>query len=443
MSQGKYWNEEIETMPREKLQALQLKRLKEVVKKAYENNRFYRLLYDEAGVHPEDIKSLSDLSKLPFIQKDTVRDAYPYGMLISPIEQCVEMHATSGTTGKSVPVFATRRDLDHWAEVNARELWMVGLRPGDILQNAYGYGLPTGGFGFHYGAMKLGAMVIPTGTGQTQRQIETIMDYGVTAICMTPSYAQYLGQKALEQGIDLTKQSKLKIGLFGAEPWPLATRYKIEELLGITAYDEFGMTEFLGPGMSCECEARQGMHTWADTFLVECINPETGQPVPDGQEGELVWTWLTSEGTAMIRYRSRDLSSVCWEDCPCGRTHPKIAPIKGRTDDAVVIGGLIVFPSQIEDILGSFPEIGANFRLYVDRNVRGLDYFTLSIELKEYGLLEKGELLSLLQRCIREKIKNVIGLLPQNISFVAPDALPRVTSGEGKTASARLEDRRK
>lgn len=445
MSDRKYFNEEMETMPKDKLKALQLQRLQSIVERAYSQNQFYRNLYDEAGVKPSDIKSLEDIQKLPFLEKKTVRAAYPYGMALRGVggeDGAVEIHATSGTTGKSVPVFATKKDIDYWADLNARELWMTGMRPGDILMNCYGYGLATGGFGFHYGAMAMNAMAIPMGSDARQydRMIDFILDFGVTAMCMTPSVGLYVGNKARERGVDF-RDSKLKIGLFGAEPWPWETRMKLEELFNITAYDEFGMTELLGPGMTCECEERDGMHAWADAFLVECINPDTGEPVPEGQDGELVWTWLTADGTAMIRYRSRDLSRTWWEPCSCGRTHPKIAAIKGRSDDAVSIRGLIVFPSQVEAALVKFPETGANFRIIVDKK-DGLDTFDLKVEVKDPSVLGDAARSAAVSREMSEAVKTVTGNSPK-VELVAPDSLPRASGGESKTASARVEDRRK
>lgn len=445
-SDRKFFNEEIETLPKEKLQALQLERLQAVVERAYNQNQFYRQLYDEAGVKPSDIRSLEDIRKLPFLEKKTVRTAYPYGTAMKkPGGQggILELHATSGTTGKSVPVFATKKDIEYWADLNARELWMTGMRPGDVLMNCYGYGLPTGGFGFHYGAMAMDVMTIPMGSDarQYERMFDFIFDFGVRAFCMTPSVGLYVGNKARELGIDF-KDTKLKIGIFGAEPWPWETRLKIEDCFGIKAYDEFGMTEFLGPGMTCECEVRDGMHAWADAFIVECIDPETGEPVEEGKEGELAWTWLTSEGTAMIRYRSRDLSRMWWEErCTCGRTHPKIGAIKGRTDDAVSIRGLIVFPSQVEAALVKFPETGANFRIIVDRR-DGLDTFDLNVEVKDLAMLEASARVAVVQKEMAAAVKSITGNTP-HVHLVAPDSLPRATGGESKTASARLEDRRK
>jgi phenylacetate-CoA ligase len=446
MSDRTFFNEEIETLSKEKLQALQLQRLQAIVERAYTQNEFYRHLYDEAGVKPADIKVLEDIRKLPFLEKKTVRAAYPYGMAFArPGKEggAVQIHATSGTTGKSVPVFATKKDIGYWSDLNARELWMTGMRPGDVLLNCYGYGMPTGGFGFHYGAMAMDVMAIPMGSDARQydRMLDFIIDFGVTAMCMTPSVGLYVGNKARERGVDF-KETKLKIGLFGAEPWPWETRLKLEELFNITAYDEFGMTEFLGPGMTCECDVRNGMHAWADAFLVECIDPETGEPLPEGSDGELVWTWLSADGTAMIRYRSRDLSRTWWEErCACGRTHPKIAAIKGRSDDAVSIRGLIVFPSQVEAALVKFPETGANFRIVVDKK-NGLDTFELKVEVKDAALLFDPERVRVVSREMAESVKTVTGNSPK-VELVAADSLPRASGGESKTASARVEDRRK
>ena len=416
------------------------------MERAYTQNPFYRRLYDQAGVKPSDIHTLADIRKLPFLEKKTVREAYPYGLALrTPGGEggILQLHATSGTTGKSVPVFATQKDIASWSDLNARELWMTGMRPGDVLMNCYGYGLPTGGFGFHYGAMAMGVMSIPMGSDarQYERMRDFIVDFGVTAFCMTPSVGLYVGNKLAELGVDLS-DTKLKIGLFGAEPWPWETRLKIEQLFGITAYDEFGMTEFLGPGMTCECEVRDGMHAWADAFLVECIDPETGEPVEDGQDGELVWTWLAADGTAMIRYRSRDLSRTWWDErCACGRTHPKIGAIKGRSDDAVSIRGLIVFPSQVEAALVKFPETGANFRIIVDRR-NGLDSFDLKVEVKDHDLLAQTEIVKTVQKQMAEAVKSITGNTP-HVELVPADSLPRASGGESKTASARVEDRRK
>ena len=432
-----YWNKEVETLPPRDLRRLQERKLQDTILNAYHHNEFYRNLYRNAGVFPSDITCLEDLAKLPFTNKERVRSAFPFGLKLKSPHPHVEMHCTSGTTGKPVPVFATRNDIRRWAELNARSLWMVGLRPGDILQNAYGYGFPTGGFGFHYGGMELGAMVIPIGAGQIDRQIDTILDFGVAAICMTPSYAIYLSERAHELGIDFRESGRLRLGLFGAEPWPEATRQRIETSLGITAYDEFGMTEMLGPGMSCECPVRDGMHVWADAFIVECIVPNSEEPVPEGKEGELVWTWLGSEGTAIIRYRSGDLASIIKDDCPCGRTHPKISRIKGRCDDAFSVNGFVVFPSQVEDVLIGKPGVGSNFKILLNKDSRGLDSMTVSVEVLPVTGITPDKLRENLSR----SLKAVTGITC-SIDLVAPGSLSRSVQGEGKTASNRVEDLR-
>src|SRR6266568_3202263 len=291
--------------------------------------------------------------------------------------------------------------------------------------------------------MAMDVMAIPMGSDARQydRMIDFIVDFGVTAMCMTPSVGLYVGNKAREMGVDF-RESKLKIGLFGAEPWPWETRLKLEDYFNIRAYDEFGMTEFLGPGMTCECENRNGMHAWADAFLVECIDPESGEPVADGEEGELVWTWLNADGTAMIRYRSRDLSRTWWDErCTCGRSHPKIGAIKGRSDDAVSIRGLIVFPSQVEAALVRFPETGANFRIIVDKK-NDLDTFDLKVEVKDASILSDSARNQAVSREMSEAVKTVTGNSPK-VELVAADSLPRASGGESKTASARVEDRRK
>jgi len=445
---GAYFQKDIETMPVEKLKALQLDRLRKQVQNVYDNNPYFKKVYDDAGFNPGDLKTLEDISKVPFMEKSTIREGYPTKIVTGQVGDMREMHSTSGTTGKPVLIFASEHDIDLWADRNARELWMVGVRPGDIFLNSFGYGLPTGGFGFHYGAQRMGACPIPLSGGQSDRMVDILVDLPVKAFCATPSFALYVGQKAQEKGFDLAKDSACTVSLHGAEPWAWSTRMRIQELFGAMAYDEFGMTEFLGPGMTCECEARtestpQKMHAWADHLLAECIDPETGQPVGDGEDGEMVWTNLVNTGTPLIRYRSRDLASLTWETCSCGRTHPRMAAIKGRSDDAVSISGLIVFPSQVEEALARFPEMGANFRIIVETDQRGMDFFTLRVELKDKGYLSDENLVSSLKQKMKEAVKTVADVNPKVVDLIGPDELPRVTKGEGKTASARVDDRRK
>jgi phenylacetate-CoA ligase len=443
-----YFQPEIETMPVEKLKELQLDRLQNQVKYVYNNNPYFKKVYDDAGFNPADLKTLEDISKVPFMEKGTVRDGYPTKIVTGDMSEMRQMHSTSGTTGKPVLIFANEHDIDLWADRNARELWMVGVRAGDIFLNSFGYGLATGGFGFHYGAQRMGAAPIPLSGGQSDRMVDILVDLPVHSFCATPSFALYVGQKAQEKGFDLAKDSTCKVSLHGAEPWPWATRLKIQELFGVKAYDEFGMTEFLGPGMTCECEAvneamPQKMHAWADHLLAECINPDTGEPVGDGEDGEMVWTNLVNTGTPLIRYRSRDLASLTWEVCPCGRTHPRMAAIKGRSDDAVSISGLIVFPSQVEEALTPFPEMGANFRMLIETDDRGMDKWTLTIELKDKSYLEDAALVERLTNEMKTAVKGVTDVNPKVMKLIGPDELPRATAGEGKTASARVDDRRK
>ena len=375
-----YWDEEIETMPRKQLERMQLERLKGQVQRAYSTSTFYRELYQKAGVRPEDIRSLEDVRKLPFVDKTSAQDAYPFGMLVCELGKIRELHSATTPSRQFLPVYATKKDLSDWAQRCARVLWMVGLRPGDSIQNSFRFGLSTGGFGFHYGAMKAGMISIPASTGGTDRQIDLIVDLGVKAVAMMPSYGFYLAMRAHERGIDLARDGDLKVGLFGAEPTSPQMKDRLGELMGLTAYGEYGMNEFLGPGMACHCLHKKGMHTWADHFLVECVDPDSGEVVPEGIPGELVWTWLTAQGTAMIRYRSHDISSVTWERCPCGRTHPRITRISGRTDGALSIGGYIVYTSKLQDVMGLFPEVG-DFHVILD-SVKGLDCMTIRAQLR-------------------------------------------------------------
>jgi phenylacetate-CoA ligase len=434
-----YFDPENETLEPGALRALQLERLKAVVAAACAGSAVYRDLCREAGVEPADVRTLDDVRLLPFIDKHTLRDTYPDGLRICGLDRIIEVHSTSGTTGKPTPIWATQHEMDAWALRNARTVWMVGLRPDDLLQNCFGYGLPTS-VGLQYGAQRAGVGVVPAGIGRQELLIDLIMDLGVTAICTTPSYGLYLADKAKERGIDLATDSKLRIGLFGAEPWPESGRDRLTEAMGVDPFNEYGMGEFLGPGMAAECPAKNGMHVWSDHLLVECVDPETCEPVPDGVAGELVWTSLTSDSTAMIRYRSHDISSLTWEPCPCGRTHPRIGRITGRSDDALSVGGLVVFPSQIEEVLLRFPEVGNNFCLVVEL-VSNLDRLTVQVEVT--GLAEMTtEEREKFSRRVQSGIKATVGVTPR-IELHEPFALPRVTGGQGKTACHRVDDRRR
>jgi len=433
-----YFDPRNETLEPGALRALQLERLQAVVAHSYQASPVYRELCRGAAVEPADVRTLDDVRRLPFIDKHTLRDHYPAGLRTCGLDNIIEVHSTSGTTGKPTPIWASRKEMDLWSERNARTMWMIGLRPGDLLQNMFGYGLPTS-VGLQYGAQHAGIGVVPAGIGRQELLIDLIVDLGVTAICTTPSYGLYLAEKALERGIDLATDSRLRVGLFGAEPWPESGRERLAAAMGVDAFNEYGMGEFLGPGMAAECPVKQGMHVWSDHLLVECIDPETLEPVADGAPGELVWTSLTSDSTAMVRYRSHDISSLSWEPCACGRTHPKIGRITGRSDDALSIGGLVVFPSQIEEVLVRHDEFGSNFCMVVE-NVRNLDRLTLQVEIR--GLDEMSdEAQARLAKALVAGVKATVGVTPK-MELHAPYALPRDTAGQGKTACHRVDDRR-
>ena len=350
MAKKMYYQEEIETMPVEQIKALQTEKLLKQVKYVYDNNEYYRNLMDEKGVTPDDIKGLDDISKLPFLTKNDLREAYPYGLLSAPLKDCVRIHSTSGTTGRRVVAFYTQNDLDLWAECCARAIVAAGGSKKDVVHVAYGYGLFTGGAGLHDGSHKVGCLTIPMSSGNTERQIQFMKDLNSTILCCTPSYAAYIGEKLHDMGMT-ADDINLKAGIFGAEPWTEEMRQSIEQSLGIKAYDIYGLTEISGPGVSFECEAQTGMHINEDHFYAEVIDPETGEVLPEGTEGELVFTSLDKEAFPLLRYRTRDLVVLKREQCACGRTHIKMCKPKGRSDDMMIIRGVNVFPSQIETVL--------------------------------------------------------------------------------------------
>ncbi len=433
-----YFDEAHETLEPGALRALQLERLRLVVQRAAAHSATYRDMLRAAGVAPDDVRTLDDVRRLPFLEKATLRDTYPDGLRTCGLDKIIEVHSTSGTTGKPTPIWATRADMDAWAQRNARSMWMIGLRPGDLLQNCFGYGLPTS-VGLQYGAQHAGIGVVPAGIGRHELLLDLILDLGVTALCTTPSYGLFLADKARERGVDLARDSQLRVGLFGAEPWPESGRERLAAALCVDAFNEYGMGEFLGPGMACECPEKNGMHVWSDHLFVECIDPETLEPVEDGAPGELVWTSLTSESMAMIRYRSHDISSLTRAPCPCGRTHPRIGRITGRSDDALSIGGLIVFPSQIEEVLVRFDEFANNFCMVVEL-VNNLDRLTLQVEIRDLaGVPDDAR--QKLARKIAAGTKASVGVTPR-VDLFDPFTLPRMTSGQGKTACHRVDDRR-
>jgi phenylacetate-CoA ligase len=426
---GKYWNEKIETISREELRKHQLQQLKEKIKFCYDNTVFYRKKFNSAGISPEDIKTLDDIQKISFTVKNDLRDTYPLGMLGVDPHDIVEIHASSGTTGNPIIGAYTKSDMDVWQELMARSLYTAGVRKQDVIHIAYGYGLFTGGLGFHYGAQKIGTAIVPMGGGMTQRQIKLMKDLGATVLCCTPSFAVYLAETMIKEGIDPRKDLKLRLGLFGAEPWSEKIRERIEKELGIEAFDIYGLAELCGPGVSVECEEHNGLHIGEDHFLVETIDPKTGEAIPDGEEGELVFTSLTKTGLPILRYRTRDISVIETAKCACGRTHSRMMRVGGRSDDMLIIRGVNVFPSQIEYVIMGFPELAAQYQIVLDRP-EALDVFTIKVELTEQTAQNTQVDLNALKCRILEKIHNVIGLSPI-LELVKPGEIPR-TEGKAK-----------
>lgn len=429
-------NYEIETMPREELEKLQSERLVNQVKRMYERVECFRNRMDEKGLKPEDVKGIEDLHKLPFAYKSDLRDYYPYGLFAEPLENIRRVHASSGTTGKRIVVGYTDNDLDMWANCIARMLEGVGITKNDIFQVSFGYGLFTGGFGLHAGVEKIGATVIPMSSGNTALQIQTMIDFKATAICCTPSYAMYLGEEIEKMGVK--DQLSLKVGIFGAEPWSENMRREIEDKLGIKAYDIYGLSEILGPGVSCECEYQCGMHVWEDHFIPEIIDPETLEVLPHGEWGELVFTTITKEGFPLIRYRTRDICSLNYEKCKCGRTHVRMRKPSGRSDDMLIIRGVNVFPSQIEEVLLSLDggNITPNYLIKVDR-INNTDTFELDVEMSESMFTDDVKSISKVEKEITEKLRSALGL-GVKVHLVNPKSIPR---SEGK--AKRVLDLRK
>jgi phenylacetate-CoA ligase len=428
------WNKAAETMDKRSRKELQLERLRETVTKAYAAVPFYNKLFKEHHVSPDDIRSLEDLVKLPMMSKIDMRDSYPYGMLAVPRGSCVRVHASSGTTGKPTLVCYTKEDVSNWSEVMARSLFMAGLRKGDVFQVTPGYGLFTGGLGFHYGGERLGAMVVPTGTGNTIRQINLMRDLGTNMIAGIASYALHMAEVAGSMGVDLHKDLQVRRGIFGAEVWSDGLRKKIASLWDMDCYDIYGMSEMYGPGAASECSAHEGIHVWDDHFIIEVIDPETGEAVGPEEEGEIVMTSLTKEAMPMIRFRTRDLSRILdVGECSCGRTHTKIARIKGRSDDGFSVNGVKVFPGQVESVLMRNPDVGLNYQLVVDKS-GALDKMTVMVEAN--GTLADQAARGL-SSSIAKEIRPVLGFSPE-IRVVPPLSIER---SEGK--AKRVLDLRK
>ncbi len=431
------YNEDFETLPREALEALQLKRLKQVVQRVYHTVGFYKKAFDDANIKPEDLKTLDDLKRFPFTTKQDLRDNYPFGMFAVPMSSVVRLHASSGTTGRSTVVGYTKRDIDTWSELMARCFVAAGLTKNDIVHNAYGYGLFTGGLGAHYGAERIGASVIPMSGGNTKRQIMILQDFGPTAICCTPSYALNLAEQGRAMGVDM-ESLKLRVGIFGAEPWSDQMRQEIENTLDIMAMNIYGLSEIMGPGVAMECtEGREGMHIFEDHFLVETINPETGQVLPPGEKGELVFTTLTKEAFPLVRYRTRDISHIYPAPCRCGRTHNRMDRVMGRSDDMLIIRGVNVFPSQIEAVLVGIEGLEPHYQLIVDR-VGTLDTLEVQVEVTEsrFANADEVKVLQNLEKQISKDLKDYLGISAK-VKLVGPKSLQRF---EGK--ASRIVDKR-
>ncbi|TVM15980.1 phenylacetate--CoA ligase [Oceanidesulfovibrio indonesiensis] len=412
-----------ETLPREDMEALQLRRLKDLCERVYSRVPFYKKKFDEAGITPADIRSLSDIKYLPFTEKQDLRNHYPYGLFAVPKENIVRLHASSGTTGRATVVGYTQRDLDNWADCMARSFMAAGATRKDIIHNAYGYGLFTGGLGAHYGAERLGATVVPVSGGATRRQISLLKDFGPTVICCTPSYMVFLHETAREMGIDF-KELPLRIGVFGAEPWTDEMRRDIESKTGITAVNIYGLSEVMGPGVAMEChEAQCGMHIYEDHFLPEIINPSNGEQMAPGEDGELVFTTLTKEGIPLIRYRTRDLTNLDYTPCVCGRSTVRMGRIKGRSDDMLIIRGVNVFPSQIESLLLETAGLTPHYQIIVSRQ-GAMDTMEVQVEVDEKMFSDEIKYLQRREREIQNNIKEFLGVTA-SVKLVEPQSIER------------------
>ena len=431
---GNYFQQEIECAPREQILAMQNEKLLKQVQHVWEHVPYYRKKMEEKGVRPEDIKSVADLHKLPFLSKKDLRNAYPYGMLAVPLKDCVRIHSTSGTTGKRVIAYYTQHDIDLWEDCCARAIMAAGGTAEDVCQISYGYGLFTGGAGVDGGSHKVGCLTVPASSGNTERQVMFIMDLKASILCCTPSYAAYLGESMKEMGYK-PEDIPLKIGIFGAEAWSEEMRRDIEATLGIKAYDIYGLTELSGPGVAFECSAQHGMHINEDHFLVETIDPDTGEVLPEGSQGELVFTALDKQAFPMLRYRTRDICTLTREPCSCGRTHVRMLKLKGRSDDMLIIRGVNVFPSQIETVLLNHG-YAANYQIIVDR-VNNTDTLDVKVEMTPQMFTDNVGEIDERRKALADGIKDILGIRAK-VSLVAPKSIER---SEGK--AVRVIDRRK
>ena len=431
----KYWNEKMETIDKEELKKIQSESLRKTVKRVYENVPYYAEKMKKAGITPSDIQSVDDLSKLPFTYKTDLRDNYPFGTFATQLKDVIRVHASSGTTGKQTVVGYTKNDIEIWAECVARCLVSAGVTKDDIVHVAYGYGLFTGGLGLHYGGECIGATVIPVSGGNTTRQIQLLKDFEATVLCCTPSYALHLADEMKAAG--LTKDDlKLRIGIFGAEPWTQEMRTQIENRLGLKAYDIYGLSEIMGPGVSMNCDCQAGLHIISDHFIAEIIDPDTGEVLPDGSRGELVFTCITKEALPLIRYRTRDLSVLTHEVCGCGRTSARMEKVTGRSDDMIIIRGVNVFPSQIESVILKYSEVEPHYMIYVDR-VGNLDIMEIQIEMNYSIFSDQVRKIESIERKLRHEIESTLGISAK-IKLVEPNTIQR---SEGK--AKRVIDNRK
>jgi len=425
---------EYETMPRQQLEALQLERLQSLLVRVYDNVDTYREKFDEAGFDPRSVTSLEDLANVPFTVKDDLRAAYPYGMFAVPLKDIVRVHSSSGTTGQITVVGYTQGDIDRWADLMARTYASAGATADDIIQVTYGYGLFTGGLGAHYGAERLGALTVPVSGGNTKRQVQILKDFGVTVLACTPSYALLIAETAHEMGVD-PKSLPLRIGVFGAEPWSESMRTQIEDALGITAIDIYGLSEVMGPGVACECVHRDGLHVSEDHFIVEIVDPATLRPVADGQTGEVVFTTLTKEGIPVVRYRTRDISRIIPEQCACGRTFRRIERVTGRSDDMLIIRGVNVYPSQIEQVLMGIPMVAPHYQVVLTK--RGsMDHVEVHVEVAPEFSFDEVRELERLQRRVKTEIESALAVSIA-VKLVEPKSIAR---SEGK--AKRVVDQR-
>jgi phenylacetate-CoA ligase len=437
MVEKKFWDEGISTAGRDEIESVQLERLKKTLRNVYENNQYYKKRINDAGLDPDGLKSIKDIEKLPFTSKEDLRKNYPFGLFCVPLSEVIRVHSSSGTTGNPTVVGYTREDIEVWAEVLARIMYDVGARKEDVVQVSHGFGMFTGGFGFQYAAEKLGSLVVPISGGNTERQIKIMNDFKSTILCSTPSYALYIAEVGERTGADF-KKLHLKLGFFGAEPWSESMRSELEERLNITALDSYGLSEVIGPGVSCECLEQNGLHINEDHFLAEVIDPETGRILPDGEKGELVFTSLTKKAFPVIRYRTKDVCYLIKDECPCGKTFIRMSKPAGRTDDMLIIRGVNVFPSQIEEVLMKVEDLEPHYLIVVDRK-NYMDTVEVWVEVSEKNFQEKIMKLEDFEKSIEDKLKSAIGIRIKAV-LKEPRTIER-SKGKAKRVWDKREDK--